>query len=119
MAVDPSNPYTPAIREFARNTLAHLPAFFYHYLRKVTGVYKSTIKRLEECFYIESTRLEDYRLNSLVKSLRINIVAGCETNVNWHLIDNAHQLLDLLVPGTGKCGVVSHNTTDDIMQRAQ
>jgi hypothetical protein len=119
VAVDPSNPYTPAIREFARNTLTHLPAFFYHYLRKVKSVYKSTIKRLEECFYIESTRLEDYRLNSLVKSLRINIVAGCETNVNWHLIDNAHQLLDLLVPGTGKCGVVSHNTTDDIMQRAQ
>jgi hypothetical protein len=59
------------------------------------------------------------RLNSLVKSLRIDIVAGCETNVNWHLIDNAHQLLDLLVPGTGKRGVVSHNTTNDIMQCAQ
>jgi hypothetical protein len=52
-----------------------------------------------------------YCLNSLIESLRIDIVSGCETNIDWRLIDDAHQLLDVLVPGTGKRGVVSHNTT--------
>jgi hypothetical protein len=60
VAVDPSNPYTPAIREFARNTLAQLPGFMHHYLRKVKGFPESTVKRLEECFYIESAAAAEH-----------------------------------------------------------
>ena len=60
VAADPSNPYTPAIREFARNTLAHLPAFFHHYLRKVKGFHESTVKRLMDCFYIESAATAEH-----------------------------------------------------------
>jgi MoaA/NifB/PqqE/SkfB family radical SAM enzyme len=57
VGVDPSNPYTPAIGEFARNTLAQLPAFMHHYLRKVKGIHESTVKRLEECFILRVPRL--------------------------------------------------------------
>lgn len=59
------------------------------------------------------------RLNSLIESLHIDVMAGCETNIDWRLVDTANHLLDLLVPGTGKRGVVSHNTTGDVLQRAQ
>jgi hypothetical protein len=55
VSVDPTNPHTPAFRDFARNTAAHLPGFLYHYLRKVKGFHESTCKRLENCLYIDSS----------------------------------------------------------------
>jgi hypothetical protein len=59
------------------------------------------------------------RLNSLLESLDIDMLLGCETNVDWRMLGESQQLLDLLRPGTGKRGVVSHNTTGDMLQRAQ
>jgi hypothetical protein len=54
VSVDPSNPYTPAFRDFARNTAAHLPGFLYHYLRTVK------CKRLENCLYIDSAGMAEH-----------------------------------------------------------
>lgn len=58
-------------------------------------------------------------LNSLDSSLHIDVLAGCERNLELHQIDKHHQLLDLLVPGTSKCGIVAHNTMGDILHQAQ
>jgi hypothetical protein len=59
------------------------------------------------------------RLNKLIKEHGIDVIAGCETNIDWRQVDSDHQLLDLLVPGMGKCGVISNNITGDLLHRAQ
>lgn len=58
-------------------------------------------------------------LNSLDSSLNIDVLAGCERNLELHQIDKHHQLLDLLIPRTSKCGIVAHNTMGDILHQAQ
>lgn len=59
------------------------------------------------------------RLNALIESLEVEVLLGCETNIDWRMLGDFQQLLDLLKPGTAKRGVVSHNTTGDMLQRAQ
>eukprot|EP00956_Cyclotella_meneghiniana_P019224 scaffold32771_cov65-Cyclotella_meneghiniana.AAC.1 len=51
------------------------------------------------------------RLNSLIESLRIDILAGAETNLDWRMLDDSQQLLDLLVPGKAKRGLAVNNVT--------
>ena len=60
VSVDPSNPYTPAFRDFARNTAANLPGFIFHYFRTVKGFHESTCKRLENCLYIDSAGMAEH-----------------------------------------------------------
>jgi hypothetical protein len=57
---DPSNPYSPACRAFAKNTLPHLPMFFHHYLPKVKGFHESTNKRLLNCHYLDSAAMSEF-----------------------------------------------------------
>ena len=54
------------------------------------------------------------RLNYLVKSLNIDIVAGCECQTDWTKVDNDNQFHSLLAPGRAKRGTASHNTTERI-----
>eukprot|EP00956_Cyclotella_meneghiniana_P023606 scaffold46222_cov40-Cyclotella_meneghiniana.AAC.4 len=49
------------------------------------------------------------RLNHLIKDLKIDIVAGCETNVDWGQLPES--MMDLLSPGQAKKGTVAHNST--------
>ena len=57
------------------------------------------------------------RLNHLVKDLKIDIVAGCETNLDWRQLPES--MMDLLSPGQAKKGTVAHNSTGDILHRNQ
>jgi hypothetical protein len=54
------------------------------------------------------------RLNLLIESLRTDILTGAETNIDWRLLDESQQLLDLLVPGTAKWGLAVNNITAGI-----
>ena len=56
---DPRNPYTPAIRQFARNTLANLNCFLYHHLSKTMGFHESTVDRLVNCCWLSSAAIAD------------------------------------------------------------
>ena len=51
------------------------------------------------------------RLNALVTNLKIDIVAGCETNIDWRQVSIYNQFLDLLQPGKGKkrCSLTQHD----------
>lgn len=57
------------------------------------------------------------RLNHLVKDLKIDIVAGYETNLDWRQLPES--MMDLLSPGQAKKGTVAHNSTGDILHRNQ
>eukprot|EP00956_Cyclotella_meneghiniana_P004446 scaffold5449_cov52-Cyclotella_meneghiniana.AAC.14 len=57
VANDPECPYTPAIRQFAQNTLADLNCFMYHHLTINMGYCKSTVQRLINCCYMTSAAL--------------------------------------------------------------
>ena len=59
------------------------------------------------------------RLNALIESLEVDVLLGCETNIDWRMLGDFQQLLDLLKPCTAKRGVASHNTTGDMLQQAQ
>jgi hypothetical protein len=54
------------------------------------------------------------RLNYLVKSLNIDIVAGCECQTDWSKVDTDNQFHSLLAPGRAKKGIASHNNTERI-----
>ena len=54
------------------------------------------------------------RLNYLIRRLRIDIVAGCECQCDWTMVDHDHQFTSLLVPGTAKKGVTANNTHERI-----
>eukprot|EP00956_Cyclotella_meneghiniana_P023605 scaffold46222_cov40-Cyclotella_meneghiniana.AAC.3 len=56
---DPECPYTPAIRQFAQNTLADLNCFLYNHLTKNMGYDSSTVQRLLNCCYISSAALAE------------------------------------------------------------
>ena len=53
------------------------------------------------------------RLNHLVKQLQIDVVSGCETNLDWR--QASESMLDLLAPSQAKKGTVAHNCTGDIL----
>eukprot|EP00956_Cyclotella_meneghiniana_P004095 scaffold4965_cov23-Cyclotella_meneghiniana.AAC.3 len=57
------------------------------------------------------------RLNHLIKELHIDVVASCETNVDWRQTSDG--MLDLLVPRKRKKGCTAHNTTGDLLHKAQ
>ena len=50
------------------------------------------------------------KLNALVKQLSIDIVAGCESQVDWR-VSPQMQFMNLLTPGQGVKGIAAHNTT--------
>ena len=54
------------------------------------------------------------RLNYLIKRLHIDIVAGCECQCDWTMVDLNHQLTNLLVPGIAKKVVTANNTHERI-----
>ena len=54
------------------------------------------------------------RLNYLIKRLSIDIVAGCECQWDWTMVDHNHQFTSLLAPGTAKKGVTANNTNERI-----
>ena len=56
------------------------------------------------------------RLNYLIKHLRIDIVAGCESQCNWTMIDKHNQLQALLTPGMATKGVTAHNRMEKIQK---
>ena len=56
------------------------------------------------------------RLNYLIKHLRIDIVAGCESQCNWTMIDKHNQLQALLTPGMATKGVTAHNRLEKIQK---
>ncbi len=56
------------------------------------------------------------RLNYLIKHLRIDIVAGCESQCNWSMVDKHNQLQALLTPGMATRGVTAHNKTESIQK---
>ena len=53
-------------------------------------------------------------LNYLIKSLSIDIVCGCEAQVDWTFVDRGRQFLDIIAPGLAKKGICSHNSTERI-----
>eukprot|EP00956_Cyclotella_meneghiniana_P000640 scaffold692_cov55-Cyclotella_meneghiniana.AAC.2 len=57
VANDPECPYTPAIRQFAQNTLADLNCFMFHHLTINMGYCQSTVQRLINCCYMTSAAL--------------------------------------------------------------
>eukprot|EP00956_Cyclotella_meneghiniana_P022376 scaffold42312_cov96-Cyclotella_meneghiniana.AAC.4 len=57
------------------------------------------------------------RLNHLIKQLKIDIVSGCETNLDWR--QQSDDMIDLLAPTQAKRGIVAHNTTGDFLHRNQ
>ena len=59
IACDPENPYTPAIKQFAKNTLANLPGFLYHHLSKTMGYHASTVQRLVNCCWLSNAAIAD------------------------------------------------------------
>ena len=58
------------------------------------------------------------RLNYLIKHLKIDILAGCESQCDWTMVDKDNQLNALLAPGTATKVVTAHNKTER-MQRHQ
>ncbi len=120
VSVDPSNPYTPANRTFATNTLAHFPGFLHHYLRKVKGFHESTVKRLENCLYIDSAALgEHYSWDQA--TMRASPAIATRKD-RWHL-DSSH--LDIkkksVTPKPGSSGPAFLGNspvelTDDVKQ---
>ena len=56
------------------------------------------------------------RLNQMIKDLSIDVVSGCETNVDWRQSNDG--MLDLMVPAMGKKGLTAHNTTGDLLHKA-
>jgi hypothetical protein len=50
---NPANPYTPAIRQFAENTLQHFGSFVYFWRKLVLGHGESTTKHLVNCCYTD------------------------------------------------------------------
>jgi hypothetical protein len=59
VSCDPECPYTPAIRQFAQNTLTDLNCFIYHHLSKNMGYCDSTVQRLVNCCYMSSAALAE------------------------------------------------------------
>jgi hypothetical protein len=57
------------------------------------------------------------RLNHLVKQLQIDVISGCETNIDWRQVSES--MLDLLAPAQAKKGTIAHNSTGDILHRNQ
>ena len=56
---DPNNPYTPAIKQFAKNCVANLHCFLYHHLSKTMGFHESTVNRLVNCCWLNSAAVAD------------------------------------------------------------
>ncbi len=56
------------------------------------------------------------RLNYLIKCLNIDIVAGCECQTDWSMVNHDNQFHSLLVPGKAKKGIASHNKTERIQR---
>ena len=56
------------------------------------------------------------RLNYLIKHLRIDIIAGCESQCNWTMVDRRNQLRELLTPRRTKKGITAHNKTERIQK---
>lgn len=57
------------------------------------------------------------RINHLIKELSIDVLAGCETNIDWR--QTPDDLLDLLSPVMAKRGLTAHNTTGDLLHKSQ
>jgi len=51
------------------------------------------------------------KLNALIKQLPIDIVVGCESQVDWRFAPPHMQFTNLLTPGQGVKGIAAHNTT--------
>ena len=58
------------------------------------------------------------RLNYLVKNLNIDVLAGCESQIDWSMVDRDNQLLSLIAPCMTTKGIASHNSFERI-QREQ
>ena len=56
------------------------------------------------------------RLNYLITHLRIDIIAGCESQCNWTMVDTNNQFLALLKPGKAIKGIAAHNKTERIQK---
>ena len=53
------------------------------------------------------------RLNYLIKSLSIDIIGGCESQVDWSFVKDDMQFLNLFRRGRAVKGAYSHNTDPD------
>ena len=56
------------------------------------------------------------RLNYLVKHLNIDIIAGCECQVDWTMVHRDKQFLNLVTPGKLTKGIAAHNSTERIQR---
>lgn len=56
------------------------------------------------------------RLNYLISHLRIDIIAGCESQCDWTMVDTHNQFLSLLAPGKATKGMAAHNKTERIQK---
>ena len=56
------------------------------------------------------------RLNYLIRRLQVDIVAGCESQCNWSMVNPDNQFLPLLAPGTMTKGISAHNRHENIQR---
>jgi hypothetical protein len=56
------------------------------------------------------------RLNYLLTHLSIDIIAGCESQCNWTMVDTHNQFLALLAPSKATKGIAAHNNTERIQK---
>ncbi|KAL3803357.1 hypothetical protein HJC23_009321 [Cyclotella cryptica] len=54
------------------------------------------------------------RLNHLITSLQVDVIAGCESQCDWRLVPPHQQFLHLLAPGNTKSGIASNNVNERI-----
>jgi hypothetical protein len=54
------------------------------------------------------------RLNHLITSLQVDVIAGCESQCDWRLVPPDQQFLHILAPGTTKSGVAANNVNEPI-----
>jgi hypothetical protein len=59
------------------------------------------------------------KLNAMIKSLNIDILCGCETQVDWRLVPPEKQFLKVIQPGIETKGVAACNTTSRVKTRDQ
>ena len=54
------------------------------------------------------------RLNYLVGKLNIDVIAGCECQTDWMIVNRDNQVHSLLTPGQATKGLAAHNSNERI-----
>ena len=57
--------------------------------------------------FIQSCKMD--WLNYLIQRFQVDIIAGCENQCNWSMVDLDHQFLSLLAQSTTAKVILAHN----------